>query len=126
MNRRNVLGNRIEESKTLWVVAVGIFVTAIQFAIYHFISEEWLGLLLVAVAVLFGAMLVHLVTKEQEEMTGYLLIPCTFSGAMGLLLPYIEGGFLLSYGDVVENASLEALVNENRDIISDIISKTVF
>ncbi len=38
----------------------------------------------------------------------------------------IEGGFLLSYGDVVENASLEALVNENRDIISDIISKTVF
>lgn len=94
MNRRNVLGNRIEGSKTLWVVVIGIFVTAVQFGIYHFISEEWLELLLAALVALIGAVLVHLVTKEQEEMTGYLLIPCVFSGAIGLLLPYIEGGFL--------------------------------
>ncbi len=38
----------------------------------------------------------------------------------------IDGGFLLSYGDVVENTSLKALINENSDTISDIISKTVF
>lgn len=90
MNRRNVLGNRIEESKTLWVVVIGILVTAIQFAIYHFVSEGGLGLLLSALVVLIGAMVVHFITKEQEEITGYLLIPSVFSGVMGLLFPYME------------------------------------
>lgn len=90
MNRRNVLGNRIEESKTLWVIITGILVTAIQFAIYHFVSGGWLGVLLSAVVVLIGSVVVHFITSEQEELVGYLLIPCTFSGVMGLLLPYVE------------------------------------
>lgn len=90
MNRRNVLGNRIEESKTLWVIVIGLLVTAIQFAIYYFVSGGWLGILLSAVVVLIGSVLVHFITTEQEELMGFLLIPCAFSGVVGLLLPYVE------------------------------------
>lgn len=90
MNRRNVMGNRIEESKTLWVIITGILVTMIQFAIYYFVSGGALGVLLSAVVVLLGSVIVHFITTEQEELMGYLLIPCTFSGIMGLLLPYAE------------------------------------
>ena len=87
MNRRNVLGNRIEESKTLWVILAGILVTAVQFMIYRFVSEGWLGILLAGLCMLVGSVIIHFVTKEQEELLGFLLIPCVFSGAMGLLIP---------------------------------------
>ena len=40
MNRRNVLGNKIEQSKTTWVVLIGIFVTALQFVIFYFFGEQ--------------------------------------------------------------------------------------
>jgi glycopeptide antibiotics resistance protein len=94
MNRRNVLGNRIEESKTLWVIIIGILVTAIQFAVYHFVNGGGLGLLLAAVAALVGSVVVHFITTEQEELMSFLLIPCTFSGVVGLMLPYAEIPFL--------------------------------
>ena len=90
MNRRNVLGNRIEESKTFWVILIGILITGVQFTIYHFVSGGWFGILLSVLCVLVGSVLVHFITKEQEELAGFLLIPCVFSGSMGLLLPYAE------------------------------------
>jgi len=101
MNRRNVLGNRIEESKTLWVILTGILVTGLQFVIYHFVSGGWLGILLASVLVLAGSVVVHFITGEQEELMGYLLIPCVFSGAMGVLLPYAEIPFFPEKGTML-------------------------
>lgn len=90
MNRRNVLGNRVEESNTLWVILTGMLVTAVQFIIYHFVNGGWLGILLSALCILVGSAVVQAITREQEELLGYLLIPCVFSGVLGLLLPYAE------------------------------------
>ncbi len=38
----------------------------------------------------------------------------------------IKGGFILSYGDIEENCSLDALVKEKRDIIRDEAAKILF
>lgn len=38
----------------------------------------------------------------------------------------IDGGFLLDYGDIVENCSIEALINENREIIEDHLNSLFF
>lgn len=89
MNRRNVLGNRIEESKTLWIVLTGIAVTALQFGTYHMTEQNGLGLLLASVWTLLGSMLVHFVTKEQEELVAYLLIPFACSGSAGIWMLYM-------------------------------------
>lgn len=94
MSRRNVLGNQMEGSKTMWVVIVGILVTVLQFGIYYFIGEGFLGILLAGVSVLVGGILVHFMMEEQEELFSYLLIPCVFSFVVGLVLPYISGDFL--------------------------------
>lgn len=94
MNRRNVLGTQIEESKTVWVVLAGILVSALQFVIYHFLGGGWLGMLLAGLCVLLGGVAVHFITGEQEELFAYLLIPCVFSGSMGLLIPQLEGTIL--------------------------------
>lgn len=94
MNRRNVLGNQIEESKTTWVVLIGILVSALEFAIYHYISGGWLGSLLAALCLLIGGIAVHFVTGELEELFAYLLIPCVFFGSMGLLIPQVESPVL--------------------------------
>lgn len=91
MNRRNVLGNRIEESKTLWIIVGGMLVTALQFVIYSLIETEWLSLVLAALCALLGSAAIHFITKEQEEILSCLLIPCVFFGALGLLFLYTEG-----------------------------------
>ena len=88
MNRRNVLGNRIEESKTLWIILTGMLVTVLQFMIYRLIGTSWLSLIMAAVCALLGSVVVHFITKEQEEILSYLLIPCSFFGTMGLLFLY--------------------------------------
>ena len=94
MSRRNVLGNQIEESKTMWIVLTGILVSVLQFVIYYFIGEGFLGMLLAGIGVLAGGMFVHFIMEEQEELFSYLLIPCIFSGIIGIVLPYISGDFL--------------------------------
>ncbi len=94
MKRRNVLGNQIEESKTMWIVLAGLLVSALQFVIYYFVESSWLELLLAGLAVLLGGVLVHVITGEQEELFAYLLIPCIFSGAVGLLIPHLSGQIL--------------------------------
>ncbi len=88
MNRRNVLGNQTEESKSMWIVLTGIMVSVLQFAIYYFVSGGWLGLLLAGLCMLLGGVLVHFITGELGELFAYLLIPCVFFGGMGLLLPH--------------------------------------
>ena len=90
MNRRNVLGNQIESSKTMWIVLLGILVSVLQFGIFHFVSAGWPGLVLAGLCFLFGSVAVHLITGEMEELFSYLLIPCVFSGGIGLLLPHME------------------------------------
>ena len=94
MSRRNVLGNQIEGSKTMWIVLIGILVTVLQFGIYYFIGEGFLGMLFAGIGVLAGGIFVHFIMEEQEELFSYLLIPCIFSGVLGLVLPYVSGDFL--------------------------------
>lgn len=94
MSRRNVLGNQIEGSKTMWVTLAGILVTILQFIIYYFIGEGVLGILLAGVSVLVGGVFVHFIMEEQEELLSYLLIPCVFSCLVGLVIPYVSGDFL--------------------------------
>ncbi len=90
MNRRNVLGNKIEESKTTWVVLTGVLAFLLQFLAYYLIEAEWLEILVAALITLLGCGVVHFITKEQEEVFGYLVVPCVFSGIVGLLVPYSE------------------------------------
>ncbi|MBO5353574.1 MAG: VanZ family protein [Lachnospiraceae bacterium] len=94
MKRRNVLGNQIEESKTMWIVLMGLLACVLQFVIYYFVGSNWLGLLLGGLAVLLGGVLVHIITGEQEELFAYLLIPCVCSGIAGLLIPKLGGQIL--------------------------------
>ena len=94
MSRRNVLGNQIEGSKTMWMILAGILATVLQFVIYYFVGEGFLGLLLAEVGILAGGIFVHFIMEEQEELFSYLLIPCIFSGVVGIILPYISGDFL--------------------------------
>lgn len=85
MNRRNVLGNQISESKTKWIVITGIIETIVLFVICQFVSIEWLGWLLMAVSVLAGCGVVHALTGELVDLFAYLLIPCSFFISLGLL-----------------------------------------
>lgn len=94
MNRRNVLGNQIEESKTMWIVLAGLFVSILQFVIFHFVESNWLGLVLAGGCILLGGILVHFITGEQEELFSYLLIPCAVTGLLGLLIPQLGGDIL--------------------------------
>lgn len=94
MNRRNVLGNQIESAKTLWIILVSILVSALQFVIYHFVGEGWVGILIGGLCVLLGGIVVHAVTGEMEELFSYLLIPCAGLGGAGLLIPKITGDIL--------------------------------
>lgn len=94
MNRRNVLGNQLENSKTVWVVLIGLFVTALQFIIYYITEGGWLGLALAALCFLLGGVGVHLITEEMDELFAYLLIPCVCSGSIGLLIPELRGSLL--------------------------------
>ena len=94
MSRRNVLGNQIEGSKTMWMILTGILSTILQFIIYYFVGESFLGLLLAGIGILAGGIFVHFIMEEQEELFSYLLIPCIFSGVVGIVLPYISGDFL--------------------------------
>jgi len=100
MNRRNVLGNQIEKSKTIWIVLISLIVTQLQFVLYYLTDSSWLGLLLSGLAILLGGILVHFITGELEELFSYLLIPCVFSGGAGLLIPQLEGALLPSAATV--------------------------
>ncbi|MGN0506173.1 MAG: VanZ family protein [Lachnospiraceae bacterium] len=84
MNRRNVLGNQVFESKTTWIVITGMLVTALDYVIYYVLGAGWLGILLSSVCILLGCAVVQLMTEELTELFAYLLIPCVFSGIMGL------------------------------------------
>lgn len=92
MNHRNVPGSQIEESKTMWIVLAGLFVSALQFVIYHFVSVGWLGMLIAGLCILLGSVAVHFITGELGELFAYLLIPCVISGGMGMLIPQLTGG----------------------------------
>lgn len=133
MSRRNVLGNQIEESKTMWVVLAGILVSVLQFIIYYFIGEGFLGILFAGISVLAGGMFVHFIMEEQEELFSYLLIPCVFSGMIGIVIPHLSGDFLpesktififsiSSWGIVVVYAIVYTLLNG----ITEMKSFTVF
>lgn len=90
MNRRNVLGNQMESSKTAWIVISGMLVSVLQFGIYYFVSDGWPGMLLVILCMLLGSVFVHVITGELEELFAYLLIPSVAAGSIGLLLPQME------------------------------------
>ena len=94
MNRRNVLGHQIEESKTTWIVLISLAVSALQFVLYYATDSSWLGLLLSGLAILLGGILVHFITGELGELFAYLLIPCVCSGAAGMLISQLEGSIL--------------------------------
>lgn len=96
MNRRNVLGNQIEKSKTIWIVLISLIVTQLQFVLYYLTDSSWLGLLLSGLAIMLGGILVHFISGELEELFSYLLIPCVFSGSVGFLIPQLEGAVLPS------------------------------
>ena len=68
MNRRNVLGNQIESSKTLWIIIISLLVTVIQFFIYYCLEGSWIGLLLAGLCILLGGIAVHALTGELEEI----------------------------------------------------------
>lgn len=94
MNHRNVLGNQIESGKTLWIILISLLVTVIQFFIYYCVGGGWLGLLLAGLCILLGGIAVHALTGELEELFSYLLLPCVFTGGVGLLLPQLSGDIL--------------------------------
>jgi len=94
MGRRNVLGNQMEDSKTMWIVLIGILVSALQFVLFYVTESNWVGVMLAGVAILLGAVAVHIITGEMEELFAYLLIPCLCSGGIGLLIPHLEGALL--------------------------------
>lgn len=94
MNRRNVLGNQIEESKTMWIILISLLVSVLQFLLYAVTHGSWLGLLLSGLALLLGGIVVHLITGELGELFSYLLIPCIVSGGAGLILPQLNGEVL--------------------------------
>lgn len=100
MNRRNVLGNQIEKSKTIWIVLISLVVTALQFVLYYLTDSSWLGLLLSGLAILLGGILVHFITGELEELFAFLLIPCVCTGTAGFLIPQLEGALLPSAATV--------------------------
>lgn len=90
MGRRNVLGNQMESSNSMWIVLLGIVVSLVQFVMYQFINAGWLGMLVGGLCVLLGGAIVHFMTGEQEELFSYLLIPCVFSCGMGVLMPWMS------------------------------------
>ncbi len=94
MNRRNVLGNQIESSKTMWIVLVSLLVSVLQFVLYYVTNSSWVGLLLFGLCILLGGIAVHFITGELEELFSYLLVPCVCAGAAGLLIPQLEGMIL--------------------------------
>lgn len=94
MGRRNVLGNQMEESKTMWVVLLGLLVSALQYVLFYATESSWTGFLLAGAVILLGAIAVHMITGEMEEIFSYLLIPCLCSGGIGLLIPQLEGSIL--------------------------------
>lgn len=94
MGRRNVLGNQIEESKTIWIVLLSLFVSVLQFILYYVTDSSWLGILLAGLGILLGGIVVHFITGELEELFAYLLVPCVCSGCAGLLIPKLEGAIL--------------------------------
>ena len=110
MGRRNVLGNQIESSKSIWIVLLGVLVSAFQFVIYQQVSDGWLGLLLGSLCLLLGSAVVHFITGEQEELLSYLLIPCAFSGCMGVLIPRLTSEVLPAANTVLLGCLLAWLV----------------
>lgn len=100
MNRRNVLGNKIESSKTLWINLISLLVTTIQFFVFYSLDKEWLALLLAGLCILLGGIAVHALTGELEEIFSYLLFPCLCAGGVGLLLPHVSGDILPDAGTV--------------------------
>ncbi len=110
MNRRNVLGNQIEESKTMWIILISLLVTAIQFFIYYCLGGGWLGLMLAGLCVLLGGIAVHALTGELEEVFSYLLLPCICAGGAGLLIPQLSGDILPEAGTVFTGCFLAWLI----------------
>ncbi len=110
MGRRNVLGNKIEESKTMWIVLISLFVSILQFVIYYITDSSWVGLLLVGLCILLGGVGVHLITGELEELFSYLLIPCVCSGGAGILIPQLSGGLLPDSATVLLGCILAWLI----------------
>lgn len=94
MGRRNVLGNQMEDSKTMWIVLLGLLISALQYILFYYTESNWAGLLLAGAVILLGAIAVHVITGEMEEIFSYLLIPCICSGGLGLLIPQLEGSIL--------------------------------
>lgn len=83
MNRRNVLGNQMFESKTAWIIVTGMTATLLCYVIYHFLGSEWLGMLLASAILLTGCGVVHAMTGELTELFSYSLLPIVFSGVLG-------------------------------------------
>lgn len=110
MNRRNVLGNQIETSKTMWIVLISLVVCALQFVIYYVTDSSWLGLLLAGLAIFLGGILVHFITGELEELFAYLLVPCVGSGIAGILIPQLEGKLLPNSSTVLIGSLLAWLI----------------
>ena len=110
MGRRNVLGNQIESSKSMWIVLLGMIVSVLQLVIYQLINDGWLGLLLGGICLLIGSALIHFITGEQEELFSYLLIPCILSGCVGLLIPHSATQLFPSSGTVLTGALLAWLI----------------
>lgn len=94
MNRRNVLGHKIEESKSCWVVLTGILVCALQCLINYSLGVTWLKVLLLILIMLAGTAAVHFITGELGELFTFLLVPVAFFGALGLATPYLTGTVL--------------------------------
>lgn len=110
MNRRNVLGDQIESSKTLWIILISLLVTVIQFVIFYCIGGGWLGLLLAGLCLMLGGIAVHALTGELEELFSYLLFPCICAGGVGILLPQLTGDILPESGTVFTCCLLAWLV----------------
>ena len=110
MGRRNVLGNQIESSKSMWIVLLGMLAGVLQLVLYQLVNDGWLGLLLGGVCLLVGSAIIHFITGEQEELFSYLLIPCIFSGCIGLLIPHLATSLLPSSGTVLLGSLLAWLI----------------
>ena len=94
MNRRNVLGNKIEASKSCWIVIMGIAITALQCLVNYHVGADWLRVLIFVLFMTAGSLAVHFITGELGELFTLLLIPVTFFGVLGIMLPFLSGAIL--------------------------------
>lgn len=123
-SRREILGFKGRK--------IGEVLDALQAHLVNLPTEENFSLLLSLIEKNAGegACVLHFSQKDQERLPEdfekQIHARCpAFSFEIGKAAD-ISGGVILQYGDIEQNCSFEAIIEENADQLKDIISETLF